>query len=51
MSDWQIFVALGMGAAAVGFLYNIFLEVRSIRRMVFDRHERDGLFEVNDSGD
>ncbi|MDP1630283.1 MAG: hypothetical protein Q8L66_02550 [Caulobacter sp.] len=34
MNGWQTLVALGMGAAAVGLLYNIYLEVRSIRRMM-----------------
>lgn len=34
MSDWQILVALGIGSAAIGLLYNISQEVRSIRRMV-----------------
>lgn len=34
MTDWQIAVAIGIGATGVGFLYNIYLEVRSIRRMM-----------------
>lgn len=38
MTDWQITMALIMGGIAVGLLYNIFLEVRSIRRMM--NHDR-----------
>lgn len=34
MNDWQITLALFMGAATVGLLYNLFVEVRSIRRMM-----------------
>ncbi len=34
MSDWQMFMAFGIGSAAVGLLYSIFQEVRSIRRMM-----------------
>jgi hypothetical protein len=36
MSDWQIFVSGAMGGGAIFLLYNIFLEVRSIRRMMND---------------
>jgi hypothetical protein len=34
MSDWQIFVATGIASIGVGLIYKIFLEVRSIRRMM-----------------
>ena len=36
MSNWQLFVLGAMGSGAIGLLYNIFLEVRSIRRMMND---------------
>jgi hypothetical protein len=34
MSGWQVTLALALGGGAVGLIYNIFLEVRSIRRMM-----------------
>lgn len=34
MSAWQMAIAAALGGAAVAILHQIFLEIRSIRRMM-----------------
>jgi len=49
MTHWDATVALLIGAGIIGFLYNIFLEVRSIRRMM--NHDRRISNEVHEFAD
>lgn len=38
MTSWILAIAIGVAVAVLGLLHNIFLEVRSIRRMMNDAH-------------
>jgi len=41
MTHWQITIAMIMGGAAVGLLYNISLKVEAMSRLMHDRALKD----------